>query len=99
MMTVDDTKTLKEKRKEYYSRPDIKERHSEYMRSYYQKNKEFLLEKQKEYYKSNKEKPKRSEEHTSEPSHTVISYAVFCLKKKKQIKEKKQKNKQQKKIT
>src|SRR5437588_7299283 len=25
----------------------------------------------------------RSEEHTSEPSHTVISYAVFCLKKKK----------------
>src|SRR5260221_1451690 len=27
----------------------------------------------------------RSEEHTSEPSHTVISYAVFCLKKKKNI--------------
>src|SRR5256885_6041727 len=27
----------------------------------------------------------RSEEHTSEPSHLVISYAVFCLKKKKQI--------------
>src|SRR5688500_7439003 len=26
----------------------------------------------------------RSEEHTSEPSHLVISYAVFCLKKKKQ---------------
>src|SRR5437588_8796820 len=25
----------------------------------------------------------RSEEHTSESSHTVISYAVFCLKKKK----------------
>src|SRR5205807_9449480 len=25
---------------------------------------------------------KRSEEHTSEPSHLVISYAVFCLKKK-----------------
>src|SRR5688500_20028350 len=25
----------------------------------------------------------RSEEHTSEPSHLVISYAVFCLKKKK----------------
>src|SRR3954449_11999032 len=24
----------------------------------------------------------RSEEHTSEPSHTLISYAVFCLKKK-----------------
>ena len=28
----------------------------------------------------------RSEEHTSEPSHTVISYAVFCLKKKTQKK-------------
>src|SRR5438034_8843552 len=26
----------------------------------------------------------RSEEHTSESSHTVISYAVFCLKKKNQ---------------
>src|SRR5574339_1009655 len=25
----------------------------------------------------------RSEEHTSEPSHQAISYAVFCLKKKK----------------
>src|SRR5437773_2870826 len=25
----------------------------------------------------------RSEEHTSEPSHITISYAVFCLKKKK----------------
>ena len=30
----------------------------------------------------------RSEEHTSELSHTVISYAVFCLKKKKQNKNK-----------
>ena len=27
----------------------------------------------------------RSEEHTSESSHTVISYAVFCLKKKNKI--------------
>src|SRR5438067_3548168 len=27
--------------------------------------------------------PARSEEHTSEPSHVSISYAVFCLKKKK----------------
>src|SRR2546426_5407150 len=27
----------------------------------------------------------RSEEHTSESSHLVISYAVFCLKKKKKI--------------
>src|SRR2546427_9400604 len=26
--------------------------------------------------------PARSEEHTSEPSHSQISYAVFCLKKK-----------------
>src|SRR5690606_40229729 len=26
--------------------------------------------------------PNRSEEHTSEPSHVKISYAVFCLKKK-----------------
>src|SRR5256885_9579074 len=29
--------------------------------------------------------PARSEEHTSELSHLVISYAVFCLKKKTQI--------------
>src|SRR5205814_4848787 len=28
----------------------------------------------------------RSEEHTSEPSHLGISYAVFCLKKKKKSK-------------
>src|SRR3954466_3350253 len=28
--------------------------------------------------------PIRSEEHTSELQHTIISYAVFCLKKKKQ---------------
>src|SRR5207244_5050900 len=27
--------------------------------------------------------PRRSEEHTSELSHQIISYAVFCLKKKK----------------
>ena len=27
----------------------------------------------------------RSEEHTSEPSHGYISYAVFCLKKKNNI--------------
>ena len=31
----------------------------------------------------------RSEEHTSNSSHTVISYAVFCLKKKKKHKLKK----------
>src|SRR2546430_11556855 len=29
----------------------------------------------------------RSEEHTSESSHSQISYAVFCLKKKKKIKQ------------
>src|SRR5437899_10195270 len=29
---------------------------------------------------------RRSEEHTSEPSHLGISYAVFCLKKKKKKK-------------
>ena len=35
----------------------------------------------------------RSEEHTSElQSHSFISYAVFCLKKKKQKKTKKQAN-------
>src|SRR5207244_7161730 len=28
------------------------------------------------------EAPDRSEEHTSEPSHQIISYAVFCLKQK-----------------
>src|SRR5437773_7554212 len=30
----------------------------------------------------------RSEEHTSEPSHITISYAVFCLKKKKKNRKK-----------
>ena len=36
-------------------------------------------------------KEPRSEEHTSELSHTVISYAVFCLKKKKKTTKNKQK--------
>src|SRR5574341_808531 len=31
-------------------------------------------------------RPRRSEEHTSELSHQLISYAVFCLKKKKENK-------------
>src|SRR5258707_4120863 len=31
------------------------------------------------------EDPQRSEEHTSESSHANISYAVFCLKKKKSL--------------
>src|SRR5438034_6889983 len=34
---------------------------------------------------------RRSEEHTLNSSHTVISYAVFCLKKKKNKKRKKKK--------
>ena len=34
----------------------------------------------------------RSEEHTSNSSHITISYAVFCLKKKKNISQKKKKN-------
>src|SRR2546430_5578065 len=34
---------------------------------------------------SRQRRPPRSEEHTSEPSHSQISYAVFCLKKKKKI--------------
>src|SRR5207245_2990968 len=33
------------------------------------------------------QKPDRSEEHTSELSHGSISYAVFCLKKKKHMTE------------
>src|SRR5881227_4157971 len=42
--------------------------------------------------------PRRSEEHTSElQSRTVISYAVFCLKKKKKIKYKNTKVNQKKK--
>ena len=40
----------------------------------------------------------RSEEHTSElQSHSFISYAVFCLKKKKKKKEKKEEKKEKKK--
>src|SRR5437588_8781895 len=35
------------------------------------------------YSAGNESKSTRSEEHTSDSSHTVISYAVFCLKKKK----------------
>src|SRR5476649_3105931 len=41
----------------------------------------------------------RSEEHTSESSHTVISYAVFCLKKKKHINKNIRKKKKKKKKT
>ena len=46
-------------------------------------------------YKRFRKFPMRSEEHTSElQSHSFISYAVFCLKKKKQNTKKKKKNKQ-----
>jgi hypothetical protein len=45
---------IKDYHKKYYSRPEIKEKHSEYMKKYYQKNRELLLEKQKKYNKSNK---------------------------------------------
>ena len=46
----------KEYHKEYYSRPDVKEKHSQYMKDYYQKNKQELLEKQKSYYQENKDR-------------------------------------------
>src|SRR2546421_4176837 len=41
----------------------------------------------------------RSEEHTSEPSHDQISYAVFCLKKKKKTQPRKRKKTRAKKKT
>lgn len=44
--------------KDYYSRPDIKESHTKYMKAYYLKNKERLLEKQQKYYVKNKDKIK-----------------------------------------
>lgn len=48
--------TTPEYHKEYYARPDIKEKHSQYMKEYYIKNKETILTKQKSYYQNNKEK-------------------------------------------
>tara|TARA_B110000467_G_C18261389_1_gene446536 strand:+ start:468 stop:740 length:273 start_codon:yes stop_codon:yes gene_type:complete len=44
--------------KDYYSRPDIKEAHTKYMKAYYLKNKERLLEKQQKYYVDNKDRIK-----------------------------------------
>ena len=44
--------------KDYYSRPEVKESHSKYMKAYYLKNKERLLEKQQKYYVENKDKIK-----------------------------------------
>jgi hypothetical protein len=49
------TTNIKEYHKRYYSRPDIKEKHSEYMKEYYRKNRDTLLNKQKEYNKQNKD--------------------------------------------
>ena len=54
-MTPDKTKKYN---KDYYSRDDIKESHAEYMKDYYQRNKEKLLKKQSKYYVDNKEKIK-----------------------------------------
>jgi len=51
-------KTTKDYNKEYYSRPDVKEAHAKYMKDYYQKNKQKILDKQSEYYMANKEKIK-----------------------------------------
>jgi len=53
-MTVDQKKY----NKEYYSRPDIKSAHSDYMKQYYQKHRIKILEKQSKYYLNNKEKIK-----------------------------------------
>ena len=44
--------------KDNYSRPEVKESHSKYMKAYYLKNKERLLEKQQKYYVENKDKIK-----------------------------------------
>lgn len=52
------TRNTSDYNKDYYSRPDVKEAHSKYMKEYYQKNKEKLLSKQSNYYVNNKEKIK-----------------------------------------
>lgn len=46
----------REYNKNYYARADIKARHAEYMKKYYQRNKEKLLKKQADYYTNNKDK-------------------------------------------
>lgn len=52
------TKKINTYNKTYYSRPDVKQSHSKYMKEYYQKHKEQLLKKQSDYYIENKEKIK-----------------------------------------
>ena len=51
-----------------------------------------------EIVKGGRVKGRRSEEHTLNSSHTVISYAVFCLKKKKKQNTNTHKKKKHKKI-
>lgn len=46
----------REYNRNYYARADIKARHAEYMKKYYQRNKEKLLKKQADYYTNNKDK-------------------------------------------
>tara|TARA_B110000467_G_scaffold129225_1_gene123002 strand:+ start:68 stop:337 length:270 start_codon:yes stop_codon:yes gene_type:complete len=50
--------TVRDYNKEYYSRPEVKQAHSKYMKEYYLKNKKRLLTRQSEYYSENKEKIK-----------------------------------------
>ncbi len=52
------TNKTRDYNKDYYSRPEVKESHSKYMKAYYLKNKERLLEKQQKYYVDNKDKIK-----------------------------------------
>ena len=48
----------REYNKDYYSRPEVKEAHAKYMKDYYLKHKDHLLEKQSKYYVHHKEKIK-----------------------------------------
>ena len=41
--------TVRDYNKEYYSRPEVKQAHSKYMKEYYLKNKKRLLTRQSEY--------------------------------------------------
>ena len=53
------------------------------LRSWYIDQLKLLIDKKPDHSTLRNPVLTRSEEHTSESSHTVISYAVFCLKKKK----------------
>lgn len=55
-MTKEKKNNSKEYNKAYYSRPDVKESHSKYMKDYYKKNKDKILKKQSKYYIDNKDK-------------------------------------------